>query len=123
MGNALAHFRGLPLRPVNGATVSDYYGGSATVGVAAGRPSRVYDFETFSVFRCPVLYLYTKLIVCGPLERAFHHSSLRDVLLHATTPHAHSSVVASGMVRRVRHTTTENLGSLFTHHAHRTRRA
>jgi hypothetical protein len=71
-GNALARFRRLPLRHVNGATVSDYYGGSATLGVAACRPSRVYDFETFSVFRCPVLYLHTKLIVCGSLERAFH---------------------------------------------------
>jgi hypothetical protein len=57
---------------VNGATVSDYYGGSATLGVAACRPSRVYDFGTFSVFRCPVLYVHTKLLVCGPLERAFH---------------------------------------------------
>src|SRR6266567_3193086 len=71
-GNALAYFRKLPLRPVSGATVSDYYGGSATVGVAACRSSRFYDFETFSVFRCPVLYVHTKLIVCGPLERAFH---------------------------------------------------
>jgi len=57
-GNALAYFRRLPLRPVNGATVSDYYGGSATLSVAACRPSRVYDLETFSVFRCPILYFY-----------------------------------------------------------------
>src|SRR5260370_7115707 len=71
-GTALAHFRRLPLRLVNGVTVSDYYGGSATLGVAAGRPSRVYDLGTFSVFRCPVLYLHTKLIVCSPLERTFH---------------------------------------------------
>src|SRR5215470_3950213 len=40
----------------NSVTVSDYYGGSATVGVSTGRPSRVYFFGTFSVFRCPVLY-------------------------------------------------------------------
>ena len=65
----------------------------------------------------------TKLIVCGSLERAFHRSSLSNVLLHAITPHAYSSVVASGMVRRVWHTTTENLGSLFTHHTHRICRA
>src|SRR5260221_404253 len=49
-------------------------------------------------------------------------SEISDVLLHAITPHAYSSVVASGIVRQMRHTTTENLGSLFTHHAHRTRR-
>src|SRR5260370_38290757 len=46
-------------------------------------------------------------------------SYISDVLLHAITPHAYSSVVASDMVRRVRHTTTENLGSLFSHLAHR----
>ena len=57
---------------MNGVTVSDYYGGSATVGVATGRPSRVYEGATLSVFRCPVLYLRTKLIARGPLERAFH---------------------------------------------------
>ena len=57
-GSTLAYFRKLPLRHVSGATVSDYYGGSATLGVAACRPSRVCDFETFSVFRCPVLCFY-----------------------------------------------------------------
>jgi hypothetical protein len=54
-GNALAYFRRLPLRPVNGATVSDYYGGSATLGVSACRPSRVCFYETLSVVRCHVL--------------------------------------------------------------------
>jgi hypothetical protein len=56
----------------SGVTVSDSSGGSATVGVATSRPSRVYDVATFSVFRCPVLYLRTKLIARGSLERAFH---------------------------------------------------
>src|SRR5438309_7064672 len=49
-------------------------------------------------------------------------SYLSNVLLHATISHAYSNVVVAGMLRRVRHTTTKNLGSLFTHHAHRTRR-
>jgi len=54
-GNTLAYFRRLPLRLVNGATVSDYYGGSATLGVSARRPSRVFNLETLSVGRCHVL--------------------------------------------------------------------
>src|SRR6266576_705997 len=41
-------------------------------------------------------------------------SYISDVLLHAIISHAYSSVVASGMMRRVGQTTTENLGSLFT---------
>lgn len=46
-----------------------------------------------------------------------------SILRHAIMSHADSSVVVSGMLRRVWHTTTKNFGSLFTHHAHRTRRA
>src|SRR2546426_11473514 len=88
-GSTLAHFRRLPLRPVNGATVSDYYGESATLGVAACRPSRVCLYGTLSVVRCHVL--------CSSHQAhclQFTGES-RSALI---TPHAYSSVAISGML-------------------------
>lgn len=78
-GEALAHFRELPLRHVNGVTVSDYYGGSATLGVAACRPSRVCVSGTLSVGRCHVL-------CC--LHQAHCLRFTGESFLHATISHA-----------------------------------
>ena len=58
-GEALAHFRELPLRHVNGVTVSVYYGGSELLGLASCRVSRVCASGTLSVGRCHVLCCYT----------------------------------------------------------------
>src|SRR6266571_6330989 len=88
-GSTLAYFRKLPLRHVSGATVSDYYGGSATLGVAACRPSRVCIYGTLSVGRCHVL-------CCSHQAHCSRFTGeSRSALI---TPHAYSSVAISGML-------------------------
>src|SRR5437588_121537 len=69
---------------------SDYYGGSELVGLASRRVSRVCAHETLSTCRCPSVPCQAHyLLLAG------------ESVASVSTALTYSSVVASGMLRRV----------------------
>src|SRR5215470_10445517 len=68
-GNALAYFRRLPLRRCRTVlpSLTTLGGPRPWASPPVGRPAFT-ALKRSVCFRCPVLYLRTKRIVCGPLE-------------------------------------------------------
>src|SRR2546428_654877 len=69
---------------------SDYYGGSELVGLASRRVSRVCASETWSTCRCPSVPCQAHCLFLA-----------RESVASVSITLAYSSVVASGMLRRV----------------------
>jgi hypothetical protein len=101
----------VPLRPVNGATVSDYYEDSVPLDLAIRRGSRLCTHDTLSTLRCPFV-----------LDPGHSWFLAGESLTPAATSQVDSSVAASEMVRRVWGSPERTrVRQTQSHHTYRTR--
>ena len=81
-----ADYLPVPLRPVNGATVSDYYGDSIPLDNAIRRESRLCAYETCGTGRCPFVPFTSSLpvprwrepCICTDIKAVFQRRRFRD---------------------------------------------